>query len=380
MGDAAFKALEHAEKPYVTERITESYRAWVRAGRPGKVEAGRPIVRLSEWLYELLGGNPMVDARAYETITTSGMASIVKNAVNIMLAADYAKKTEWWAPIVTTEEVDTIDQATLVRVYGLSTLSVVDEGQAYTELSWADEEETPTFVKKGNFVGVTLEALLRDKVNVIRRLPERLSASWYNTLSNLNSAVFTTNTAAGPVLTDTGALFNATAVSSAGGHANLLTTALSYDAYAAVRTAMRKQTDQTLGAGEKLLITPRYVLVPVDLEGTATPIFGTQMKPGSANNDVNPYYNEAQVIVVPPWTDTNNWAAVADPGQFPAIYNIFLRGQRVPQIFTAGDETSGAMFTNDTLRYKVRMLTFRFSATYDCAPVGDFRPLHKSNV
>jgi hypothetical protein len=116
------------------------------------------------------------------------------------------------------------------------------------------------------------------------------------------------------------------------------------------------------------------------LEGTATPIFGTQMKPGSANNDVNPYYNEAQVIVVPPWTDTNNWAAVADPGQFPAIYNIFLRGQRVPQIFTAGDETSGAMFTNDTLRYKVRMLTFRFSATYDCAPVGDFRPLHKSNV
>jgi len=38
------------------------------------------------------------------------------------------------------------------------------------------------------------------------------------------------------------------------------------------------------------------------------------------------------------------------------------------------------MFTNDTLRFKVRMLTFRYSSTYDCAPVADWRPLHKSNV
>jgi hypothetical protein len=38
------------------------------------------------------------------------------------------------------------------------------------------------------------------------------------------------------------------------------------------------------------------------------------------------------------------------------------------------------MFTNDELRYKARMFGARFSATYDTAPVGDFRPLFKSNV
>jgi hypothetical protein len=380
MGHNDFRSLESVEVDYVQERVTESYRAWKKAGRPSNLAAGRPVYRLSEWLYEVLGGNPLVDTRAYEAVTTSGMSSIVKNTVNIMLANDYAKRTEWWAPLVRTEEVDTIDQATLVRTYGLSTLSVVDEGQAYTELSWADEEETASFAKRGNFVGVTLETLLSDKVNVVRRLPQRLSVSWYNTMSALNAAVFTTNTATGPALADTGALFNATAVGTATGHANLLTTALSYTAYGAVRLAMRKQTDQVLGAGEKLLITPKFVLVPVDLESTARPIFDTQFLPGSANNDKNPYYNEAQVIVVPTWTDTNNWAAVGDPMEFPAIWNIFIRGNRVPSIFTAGDESSGAMFTNDTLRYKVRMLSFRFSSTYDCAPVSDFRPLHKSNV
>jgi len=38
------------------------------------------------------------------------------------------------------------------------------------------------------------------------------------------------------------------------------------------------------------------------------------------------------------------------------------------------------MFTNDELRFKVRQFGFRYSATYDCAPVADFRPLYKANV
>jgi len=71
---------------------------------------------------------------------------------------------------------------------------------------------------------------------------------------------------------------------------------------------------------------------------------------------------------------------VADPAQFPCIWALYYRGNRVPELFTADSETGGSMFTNDTFRYKVRMLTFRFSSTYDCLPVGDWRGVHKSNV
>ena len=85
-------------------------------------------------------------------------------------------------------------------------------------------------------------------------------------------------------------------------------------------------------------------------------------------------------VVVPHWTDADNWAAIADPAMFPAIWLIWLRGRRTPELFSADDERAGAMFTNDTLRYKARMFGARFSSTYDTAPVGDFRPLHKSNV
>ena len=54
----------------------------------------------------------------------------------------------------------------------------------------------------------------------------------------------------GPTLTDTGTLFNATAVSTPGGHANLGRTALSATAWAAAKLAMRKQTE--LKSGERL--------------------------------------------------------------------------------------------------------------------------------
>lgn len=383
MGNEAFRKLENANDE-VKERLTESdeYKAWKKSGGQEVKSFGK----LSHLLWDYFGGDPLINPRALEAASTSSLATVVKNTINIMTAADYSQREQWYAPIVTTEEVDTIDDATLARLYGVSTLSTVLEGAAYTELPLADEEETASFVKKGNYIEITMETLMRDKINFVRRIPRVLADTWHNTLSSLVSGVFTVNTAAGPALSDTGALFNSTAATSAGGHANLLTTALSHTAFSAARIAMRKQTDQPLGVGRKLLLEPKYLLVPVDLETTALAIRNSEMVPeangaGTTGNQTrNQFYQKFEVIVVPDWTDTDNWALVADPRIAPAIYNIFPRGARTPQVFTSDQDTQGSMFTNDTLRYKVRMLTYRYSSTYDCAPVADFRPLHKSNV
>ncbi|MBN1535201.1 MAG: Mu-like prophage major head subunit gpT family protein [Anaerolineales bacterium] len=353
------------------------------------IESGKPalprVTKLSDFYFEFTKDyemeGRMCNKRYLEAnVTTTTLSSIVKNTVNLLAAADYSVKPLWWEAIVRQEDVDTPDQATLVRTYGISDLSTIDEGGVYTEATWSDDEETAAFVKRGNYIAVTLETFLMDKLARVRTLPTRLANAWYGKISSLVSAVFTVNSGAGPVLGDTGALFNATAVGTGGGHANYLTTALSWTAYDAVVTAMMKQTDQPLGAGKKLMIRPKYLLVPVDLRTTALKIRNSEKTPGSANQDINPYHQEFEVIPVPEWTDTNNWAAVADPSIFPAIWLIWLRGRRTPEIFSVEDERSGSMFTNDELRFKVRQFGFRFSSTYDCAPVADFRPLHKSVV
>lgn len=374
-GNMKFRALEAIEDETTKKRLTESrgYQAWLKNGRlRGNTR------RMSEWLIQGFG-DPL--ERQFEAATTSSLSSIVKNAVNILLASDFQARHQWWSSIVREEEVDTIDSPTLIRWFGLETLDVVDEGQAYTELALVDEEETAAFVKRGNYVGITMETLLRDKVNKVQSIPELLADSWYNTLSKYAAAVFTTNTNAGPLLVGSaGNLFNSTAATTEAGHANLLTSPFSYSAYVAARVAMAKQTNADVGLGVRLLIRPKTLLVPEDLEQIALQTIGSPNIPGKADNDINPYQNEVDVVVVPEWTDANNWALVADPARYPAIWNLYYRGRRVPELFTADNETVGSMFTNDTLRYKVRQLTFRYSSTYDCFPVSDFRPLHKNNV
>jgi hypothetical protein len=145
---------------------------------------------------------------------------------------------------------------------------------------------------------------------------------------------------------------------------------------------MRKQTEvhssERLGA----LTAPRYILVPPDLEITALQILASEGQPGTANNDVNAFAegNEFsarmlaardRVIVVDLWTDTNNWAAVADPRLYPTI-GIGYRYGRVPEIFSVASPTAGLMFTNDTMPIKVRFF-------FAVGPM-DYRGMYKENV
>ena len=78
-----------------------------------------------------------------------------------------------------------------------------------------------------------------------------------------------------------------------------------------------------------------------------------------------------RVIVIDLWTDTNNWAAVADPRLYPSI-GIAFRYGRTPEIFSVASPTAGLMFTNDTMPVKARFF-------YATGPI-DYRGLYKANV
>jgi hypothetical protein len=145
---------------------------------------------------------------------------------------------------------------------------------------------------------------------------------------------------------------------------------------------MMKQTEVNSGERLGFLTAPRYVLVPIDLEMTALQILASEGMPGTANNDENPLAQgdshdarmrnaRNRVIVVPFWTDTNNWAAAADPRLYPSI-GLGFRFGRTPEIFSVASPTAGLMFTNDTMPVKVRFF-FAVGPT-------DYRGLYKENV
>jgi hypothetical protein len=82
-------------------------------------------------------------------------------------------------------------------------------------------------------------------------------------------------------------------------------------------------------------------------------------------------YAKQRVVVIDLWTDTNDWAAVADPRLYPTI-GLGFRYGRSPEIFSVASPTAGLMFSNDTMPVKVR---FFFAA----GPM-DWRGLYKANV
>jgi len=92
---------------------------------------------------------------------------------------------------------------------------------------------------------------------------------------------------------------NATTQSNAGG------TALGYDSIIATRKLMRAYTDDR---GKLMPINPDTILVPPELEDTASNLWLAQGKPGVADNDIN-YVSRItrRVIVWDYLTDSNNW-------------------------------------------------------------------------
>ena len=308
------------------------------------------------------------------------MANLVANVLNKRVVNEFMQYPQWWTPVVSEEDFASLQAVRWITLGGVGELPTVAEGAAYTELSWDDSYETASFVKKGGYLGLTLEAVDKDDTERLRAAPRALAQAAWLTLAKAVSAIFTDNTGVGPTMSDSLALFHNT-------HANLGTSALSISTYAAARTAMRKQTE--LNSGERLgaLAAPKYLLVPPDLEITALQVLASQfdytyaLSNGQAapentfaeGSDHQQRMNMARqrVIVFDLWTDTNNWAAAADPRLWPTI-GIGYRYGRSPEVFSVASPTAGLMFTNDTMPVKVRFF-------FAVGPM-DYRGLYKANV
>lgn len=335
-----------------------------------------PLTGIRE-LYHLLSGDYeltgvfQADRVSLANVTTSTMAALVANALNKVVMQSFQSYPQWWAPIVTQVDFATLQQVRWITLGGVGELPTVPEGGAYTELTWDDKTETADFVKKGGYLGITLETIDKDDTGKVRSAPRALAQAAWLTLSKAIASIFTSN----PAMSDGVVLFHGT-------HGNLGSSALTWSAYVATRTAMMKQAE--LNSGERLgaLTRPYYLVVPIDLEMTAVQILGSEGKPGTADNDVNPLAEGSErearlaaarerVITCPIWSDATDWVAAAHPNLYPTI-GLGFRYGRAPEVFSVASPTAGLMFSNDTLPVKVRFF-------YATGPI-DYRGLYKHVV
>lgn len=296
--------------------------------------------------------------RFTEALTSASWANVLGDSITRRMLAEYAQMTDLqaWRKIANVVPVNDFRTQERGRIGGYGNLPGVNQAGAYTALSSpSDEKATYALTKRGGTETVTMEMIANDDVGSIRRIPTELALAAGNTLYEFVFDFIRTN----PTIYDTVALFHAT-------HNNLGAAALDAATFAAARLAMVKQV--RAGSSKRLGFGPQSVLVPFELQEAAFNLFVRNQ-----NNDktfvqtINP-----EVIVVPYWTDANDWAAVADPRRIPTIEVGFFGGQENPELFVQDMPNVGSLFSNDQITYKIRHI-------YSGA-VMDYRGFYKAVV
>ncbi len=377
--------IHHVENPVRSmqsslDQVTVAIEAMLAGTRPAGGIA--PMSGIRE-LYTLLSGDYEMTGmfhpdRVYlANVNTSTMAGLVANALNKRVVNQYQEYPKWWEAAVTEEDFANLQEVKFITLGGIGELPTVAEGAVYTELTWDDQTETATFVKKGGYLGLTMEAIDKDDTRRLQAAPRALAQAAWLTLGKTIAALFTVNSGYGPQVSDTHYAFDAS------NHGNLGSSAFSHASWVATKIAMMKFAE--LNSDERLaaLTKPYLLWVPVDLEDSAVAELASgEGNIGSADYNVNADAlanaltdrlgrARERVIVCPFWTDTADWIAQADPRLYPGL-GLGYRYGRVPEVYSVASPTAGLMFTNDTMPIKVRF--------FFAAGLTDYRAWYKHLV
>lgn len=311
---------------------------------------------------------------------TTTFAGAVLNAVNKRVDRYYRRFTtyRWFEKIVHVMSHDgSWNELDMVTVNGIQMLPIVGEGKPYLEAPAGDVREQLMFTKRGQYVGITLEAIKRNNIERMRHIPVELMQSCVRTRSRQVANIWTRNGKLGnPMTQDNLTLFHAS-------HGNLLTAQLAQASWRQARTMTFKQPVPGSN-GERYGLRPQIVLVPEDLRDDTKVMFSIgaggmqQGRPNTAGTaqEANPYGmaddedKRAMIVTVPDWEDVNDWGWIVDPMEAMSpvrmSYAQFPRGgmHPSPEIFMANDESSGLLFTNDTMPIKIRDVFGVGVATY----------------
>lgn len=297
--------------------------------------------------------------------STSDFPLILSNVAGKMLRAAYGAYPSTYQIWCAVGEVSDFKANPRLQMGSFNNLAVIPEGGEYTYGSLTEEGESITAATKGKMLQLTRQMIVNDDLGAFNRRAMLLGRAAARTVNNDVYELLTSGASNnGPTMSDTGQLFNSTAVTTAGGHANLAGSggAPSVATISAGRAAMRKQKDA--GLKDVLNIMPRTILGPVVLEDTIWAILNSTADPASSNSRKANYVRDVATLelVTDPFLDgisATGWYLAADPMDAPLIEVDFLDGEREPFIDESIDWQSDAMEMKVRLDYGLSAIDWR---------------------
>lgn len=289
--------------------------------------------------------------RSNGSLATSDFASLLANVANKRLRQAYEENTPSyvrWAR----RGVDAQDfrEMKVVQLSGAPDLLQTTEHGEFKYGSMSSGAEVFSMLTYGRIVSLTRQAIINDDLRGF----DRMVAAFGGASRRLENRTVYAQLTANAALADTGPLFNATAVTTAGGHANLGSgggSALQASSLTTARTAMRLQKGLQ---SEELNLAPAFLIVPATLEQTAYQLTSANYTPATASaiNEFRAGGRTSLEPVVEPILDANSttaWYLAAANSQVDTVEYCYLAGSDGPVIETEMG------FDTDGISYKCRL-------------------------
>lgn len=286
--------------------------------------------------------------------STSTFPAIMSNLANksVMVGFNEAETTyQIWAGKGSNRD---FKEAARVALSEAGTLELVPEGGQFKQDSFGEASARTKVATYGKLFSLTRQAIINDDLGLFSKIATKYGSAAKRLVNKMVYAQLTGNVK----MQDNVALFDTK-------HGNVAGTgeALSVKAIAKAITAMRRQKGIT---GEATLnITPKYLVVPPELEMTAYQIVNSTAAVDGVNSGVaNPYKGRFIVVADAELTDPDAWYLVADATQHDTIEVTYLNGVETPRLETRQG------FDVDGIEYKV---------AFDCGVSAlDFRGVFKN--
>ena len=331
----------------------------VAEAAPGAQELrGHSMVELAreslqrEGLQANFGDNMELARQAINS--TSTFPAIMANLANksVMVGFNEAETTyQIWAGKGSNRD---FKEAARVALSEAGNLELVPEGGQFPHDSLGEASARTKVATYGKLFSLTRQAIINDDLGLFSKIATKYGSAAKRLVNKMVYAQLTGNVK----MQDGVALFD-------NKHGNVAGTgeALSVKAIAKAITAMRRQKGITGDA--TLNITPKYLVVPPELEMTAYQIVNSTAAVDGVNSGVvNPYKGRFVVVADAELTDPDAWYLVADASQHDTIEVTYLNGVETPRLETRQG------FDVDGIEYKV---------AFDCGVSAlDFRGVFKN--
>ena len=341
---------EHDSIQWRSEQMAESIAARA-TGRPIP-EAAKQFANFGfvDIGYELLKANRLdygVDPRNRADVirlalTTSDFPNLLANSGNKVLMPAYDAAMASYRMLCIRQDLSDFKETSILNSGDFpAPLQVAEAGEIKLGY-FGEQKNTVALGTYGRRLMFSRASLINDDLNSFGRV---MGAYGQRIADFENGAFFTLLSTVGPTLGDSGAMFNATAVTTAGGHANYTSsgTAISDTSISVGAALMAVQTgigSSGLGDGIKLNILPRYLLASHGKRNLAFQYTSSNYVP-AAPTSMNPWAG-ALTPVLDANLSGNRWWLFADPALFPNFAYGSLAGAPGPRVSTRpGFEVEG---------------------------------------